>query len=239
MLKSSSEHLADIAAGSPPAASSNDGEEHVTAAGHANNDPEPLDPAYIESLQLLAEKKVREAEEKAKRDEEAEWFAAAEESVKGNNNNNAADYQAESGGNNNNHRTPTTEDILQSIEESVDYNNQTSGFVSSFALPLTPIAPDHDESDHEQVDNYDDSDDESHDMNESLSTHPHGTGDNDYKKKIITRQQGASSPASIFRTASSSSSTMMSGSADAETSLQSSKEDFHQLLLQSSPSIGD
>lgn len=206
MLESTSgEHLADIAAGSsPPAATLND--DDSAAAGQANNDPEPLDPAYIQSLQLLAEKKVREAEEKAKRDEEAEWFAAAEESSKSNNTS-AADQAESEGDNNNNNRTPTTEDILQSIEESVDYNNQTSGFVSSFALPLTPIAPDHDESHHEQVDNYDDSDDESHDVNESLSTHPHGTGDNDDEKKIITRQQGSSSPASIFRTASSSSPT--------------------------------
>ena len=72
MLESTSEHLADIAAGSsPPAATLND--DDSAAAGQANNnDPEPLDPAYIQSLQLLAEKKVREAEEKAKRDEETQ-----------------------------------------------------------------------------------------------------------------------------------------------------------------------
>mmetsp|Transcript_22227 Transcript_22227/g.36349 ORF Transcript_22227/g.36349 Transcript_22227/m.36349 type:complete len:1480 (+) Transcript_22227:3-4442(+) len=206
MLETTNEHLADIAAGSPPAAATTADDESVTAAARAINEPEPLDPAYIQTLQLLAEKKVREAEEKAKMDEEAEWFAAAEKSSNDNNNNNsaAADLAEKEGGNNNNNSNPTTEDILQSIEESVDYNNQTSGFVASFALPLTPIAPDHDESySNQEVDNYDDSDDDSNhdDVKESLSAQH-----KDSQKKITTRQQGTSSPASIFRTASSSSS---------------------------------
>ena len=126
MLETTNEHLADIAAGSPPAAMAAD-EEDVAAAGPTNNEPAPLDTAYIESLKLLAEKKVREAEEKAKMDEEADWFAAADRSRNNYNTDEAAPSTKEGGGNNN---TPTTEDILQSIEESVDYNNQTSGFVS-------------------------------------------------------------------------------------------------------------
>eukprot|EP00984_Skeletonema_dohrnii_P002412 scaffold832_cov75-Skeletonema_dohrnii-CCMP3373.AAC.22 len=206
MLETTNEHLADIAAGSPPSVMAADEEDAVAAAGPTNNEPAPLDPAYIESLKLLAEKKVREAEKKAKMDEEADWFAAADRSRNNYDTDEAAPSTEEGGGNNN---APTTEDILQSIEESVDYNNQTSGFVSSFALTLAPIAPvstDCDDSDNEENDSSDDSVDNSHDdVKESLSSR--GIDDTNYKKKITTRQQGASSPASIFRTASSSSST--------------------------------
>ena len=210
MFDSTNEHLADAAAGSLPAAAMMIDQENITATATGRyDDSEPaLDPAYIQTLQLLAEKKVKEAEEKAKMDEEAEWFAAAAE--QSSDDQVAASESEIIGGSSYNIITSSTakdtdiapEDILQSIEESVDYNNQTSGFVTSFALPLSPIVPDSSEdidAEKEEVDNNSDH----ANVRESLSTHPYD------EQQQISQQQRATSPAtaSIFRTASSSSST--------------------------------
>jgi hypothetical protein len=204
MLLEINEHLADAAAGGPPPVAD---EDAAAAAGLAHQESELLDPAYIQTLLVLAEKKVREAEAKAKLDEEADWAAAADSS--------SNTPPKEDGGNAD---SPTTDDILQLIEESVDFNNQTCGFVSTFALPLTPIAhvsTDDVASDSEELDDCDDSDDYSaHDVRESLpsrvsedeSSDKNIYANNKGEKIEIARQQGAASPASIFRTASSSSS---------------------------------
>ena len=230
------EHLADAdayvvaAAATTEAASTN---QEDTAAPEFLRHGIDRDPSHMKNLQLLAEKKVREAEEKAKLDEESDWWSAngVAASVSSDAEDSALPFEerAAAARATFSPTTRTDDDILQSIEESVELNNQVCGFVSTFDFPLSPIAPvsndggDEDESGNDEVSEADyfgdDIDDDEGGCNlrhvtESLSSSVDDDGDD----SIINADdekggtEKTSPIASIFRVASNNSSSSSSPS---------------------------